>query len=98
MPQLGLSRDRRALSHISEVFTDDSVQVLMCFLCACKELSHSGFDKFGRPMQKGNICFRKDTQATLRIIRGDPKYQSRRSVDIQHVSQALQGPFRCCGC
>ena len=50
---LGHSTDRRAMRHVSEVFTDDSVQVLMCFMCACKELSHAGYDKFGNDMQNG---------------------------------------------
>ena len=72
VPRLGLALERRVLHHVGEVLRDDNVQVLMCFMCACKELSHSGFDKFGRPQQKGNICYRRGTtNALINILRGD---------------------------
>ena len=77
VPQLGHSTDRRSMHHVSEVFTNDSVQVLMCFMCACKELSHAGYDKFGNAIQKGEICYRRNnTKALLQIIRGDPNSAS----------------------
>ena len=59
MPMLGHSTDRRAISHTREVLREDNIQVLMCFVCACKEISYRGFDKFGKPVNKGNICFRR---------------------------------------
>ena len=72
VPQLGHSTDRRTLQHVGEVITSDSVQVLMCFMCACMELSINGYNKFGQGMQKGNICFRTDMKkAVLQIIAGD---------------------------
>ena len=58
---------------LDEVFQDDTVSVLMCFQCVCKEISYSGFDKFGQHMQKGNICYRDDRRReVLQIIAGDP--------------------------
>ena len=52
VPQLGHSTDRRVMQHVSEVFRDGTVHVLMCFMCACKEVAHYGHDKFGNGMQK----------------------------------------------
>ena len=73
VPKLGHSTDRRSLRQVDEVFRDDTVSVLMCFQCACKEISYSGFDKFGQRMQKGNICYRDDRRReVLQIIAGDP--------------------------
>ena len=59
MPMLGHSTDRRAISHTLEVFREDNIKVLMCFVCACKEISYLGYDKFGKPVNKGNICYRR---------------------------------------
>ena len=73
VPLLGHSIDRRVMQHVSEVFTNDTVQVLMCFICACKELAHSGYDKFGKGLEKGNICYRRgNKKALLSILQGDP--------------------------
>ena len=58
-PLVGLATDRRTLCHIGEVFREDSVEVLLCFICGCKHLSHEGVDKFGRPQQKGTISYRR---------------------------------------
>ena len=77
MPMLGHSTDRRAISHTREVFREDNIKVLMCFVCACKEISHLGYDKFGKPVNKGNICYRRqgsnkngDYRTTIRNILG----------------------------
>ena len=48
VPLLGHSTDRRVLEHVREVFNDDNVHVLMCFMCACKELSHKGYTNSGK--------------------------------------------------
>ena len=58
-PLLGHSTDRRVLEHVRQVFRDDNVHVLMCFMCACKEVAHTGYDKFGDNIQTGNICYRR---------------------------------------
>ena len=72
MPLLGHSTDRRAMQQSREVFRDDNVQVLMCFMCACKEVAHTGHNKFGEEVEKGNICYRRGNKKTLlQIIAGD---------------------------
>ena len=30
----------------------------MCFICGCKHMQHTGYDKFGRPARKGTIDYR----------------------------------------
>ena len=60
MPELGLSTDRRVMHHVSEVFREDNIKVLMCFSCACKEILYNGYNKFGKKFQKGNISMRSD--------------------------------------
>ena len=57
-PKLGLATERRALLHLGEVFKEDNVATLMCFICSCKYVMHDGFDKFGRQVRKGHIDFR----------------------------------------
>ena len=49
VPMVGHSTDRRAIQHTREVFREDNIEVLMCFVCACKDVAHRGFDKFGKP-------------------------------------------------
>ena len=58
-PCLGIATDRRSLSHLGEVFFEDNVEVLMCFICGCKHIHHKGFDKFGSPSHKGTIAYRR---------------------------------------
>ena len=60
-PMLGHSADGRLIEHAREVFREDNIQVLMCFVCARKHVAHLGFDKFGKPQEKGNICYRHGT-------------------------------------
>ena len=48
MPQVGVSRDRRCLQHVGEVFHEEAIGVLMCFVCAGKHLRCSGCDLFGK--------------------------------------------------
>ena len=37
-PRVGIATDRRSLSHLGEVFFEENVQVLMCFICGCKHV------------------------------------------------------------
>ena len=37
-PNVGLATDRRALGHVGEIFREDSVKTLMCYVCACAVL------------------------------------------------------------
>ena len=60
VPILGHSTDRRTIEHVGQVFKNDNVHVLMCFMCACKEIAHAGFNKSGEGVEKGNICYRRD--------------------------------------
>ena len=53
LPLLGHSTDRRVLEHVRQVFRDDNVHVLMCFVCACKEVAHTGYDKLETTSRKG---------------------------------------------
>ena len=74
VPMVGHSTDRRAIQHTREVFREDSIEVLMCFVGACKDGAHRGFDKFGRPKQKGNIRHRQASNDAhmMNIIAGEP--------------------------
>ena len=54
VPLLGHSTDRRSIEHVREVFREDNVHVLMCFMCACKEVMHIGYDKFGEDVRSRN--------------------------------------------
>ena len=65
VPLLGHSRDRRTLEHIGEVYTDENVRVLMCFICASKHPYHHGFDKFGEKYNAGRIDFRTNADQAL---------------------------------
>ena len=60
-PRVGLATDRRTLGHIGEVFQEENIQTLVCFICGCKHVSHEGVDKFGKPQEKGTISFRRHT-------------------------------------
>ena len=64
-PLLGVATDGRSLLHLGEVFTEDVVGTLMCFICGCKHLRHNGYDKFGKKIRKGNIDFRPDQRMLL---------------------------------
>ena len=57
VPLLGHSTDRRTLQHIGEVFREDNVHTLMCFICGGKHVAHQGYDKFGNPAQKGDVQY-----------------------------------------
>mgnify|MGYP005676530665 CR=1 FL=1 len=71
VPALGHSTDRRTLGHVQQVFREDNIQVLMCFLCACKEIAYDGYDKFGSPVRKGNIAFRSNKDILHQILCGN---------------------------
>ena len=47
-PRVGIATDRRSLSQLGEVFYENNVETLMCFICSCKHIHHTGCDKFGR--------------------------------------------------
>ena len=38
VPLCGLSTDRRTLQHVGEIFREDAIKTLMCFICGCKHL------------------------------------------------------------
>ena len=65
-PKVGVATDRRALLHLGETFYEENVATLMCFICGCKHVCHSGFGKFGEPRRKGNIEYRCDQKDLLR--------------------------------
>ena len=58
-PRLGLATDRRTLAHIGEIFREEEVKTLICYVCACKYIAHEGVNKFGDPQQKGDIAMRR---------------------------------------
>ena len=68
VPLLGIAFDRRALSHLGEVFKEDNISVLMCFICSCKHICHQGFDKLGRVCQKGTIALRPNTPKEKELL------------------------------
>ena len=61
-PRVGISTDRRSLSQLGEVFYEKNVETLMCFICSCKHIHHTGFDKFGRSYPKGTISYHTDVK------------------------------------
>ena len=75
-PLVGAATDRRALQHLGEVFYEDNVSTLMCFICGCKHIRHSGFDKRGHEVRKGNIDYRPDMHRTLERMFCDPDWET----------------------
>ena len=59
-PRLGIATDRRALLHLGETFKEENISTLMCYVCSCKKMCHEGFEKFGAPLQKGDIAYRSN--------------------------------------
>ena len=47
IPLVGHATDRRSLRHLGEVFQEESIKTLMCFICGGKHIYHCGFNKFG---------------------------------------------------
>ena len=82
VPLLGHATDRRTLIHMGEVFQDSRVNTLMCFVCGCKHLQLSGYDKFGAPQEKGDIVVRSNDDDTLHQLlhgNGDKQGYSQQS-------------------
>ena len=52
-PLVGVSADRRCLHNLSEVFTEDNIKTLVCFICGCKHVCCEGFDMFGKTIEEG---------------------------------------------
>ena len=40
----------------------------MCFICSCKYVFHEGVDKFGRPADKGQISYNRNSNLLHRIL------------------------------
>ena len=66
--RIGIATDRRLLTHIGEVFYEDNMKRLMCFICGCKHCYHIGFDKFGVRQSKGTINIRSHNDVRLHPI------------------------------
>ena len=67
-PLRGLATDRRAALHLGEVFTEDNVSTLMCFICSCKHIRHMGWNKVGKQVSKGTIDYRDGPTVATRIF------------------------------
>ena len=59
MPAVGLSVDRRVLGQLQEAFNEESVQCLVCFMCAEKSLRVQGFARNGERQDIGEIAYRR---------------------------------------
>jgi len=70
VPMLGDTTDRRNLSHVGEVLTEDNTSVLVCFVCACKKIQHRGFDMFGRSRELGKISYCVDSRLLAALLHG----------------------------
>ena len=68
IPLVGAAVDRRVLVHLGEILQDDRIQTLMCFVCGCKHVRMSGFNKYGEPFEKGDISFRDSFSKFLDIM------------------------------
>ena len=74
VPPVGISIDRRTLVHLGETFEEENIKCLMCFVCGCKYLYHHGYNKFGEPVDKGDINYHQDMDRVLsRLLHGDEK-------------------------
>ena len=96
VPFLGHSTDRRVLEHVREVFNDDNVHVLMCLMCACKELSHKGYNKFREVVPKGNICYRwqhKHKATILQTMEGDHDEAAREAWNFNLSAKRFKDTF-----
>ena len=62
MEIVGVARDRRALLHVEEVFTEPNCKVLMCFVCNTKHVYYHNFDKFGNEYNAGRIDYRNKSE------------------------------------
>ena len=58
MEAVGIARDRRALAHVEEVFTEPNCKVLMCFVCNTKHIYYHNIDKYGVEYNAGRIDYR----------------------------------------
>ena len=56
-PLLGVATDRRALLHLGEVFTEDNVSTLMCFICGCKHIRTTATPNSANPFAKATLIF-----------------------------------------
>jgi len=81
MPVLGMSTDRRTLQHVGEVLREDSVSVLMCFICACKHIRHRGYDLFGRPIEKGKIYCPTNDKVLRGLLHGSEEESTEQSFE-----------------
>lgn len=76
VPAVGLATDRRAMLHLGEVFYEENIQAVMCFICGCKHILHCGFNKFGESQEKGSISFRnkaEERKILERVLQCTPK-------------------------
>ena len=75
-PRLGIATERRTLQHVGEVFYEDNVLTLICFMCNCKHLAHIGCNKFGEPQRKGRISMRTKMASKLQEQKTSWSYNS----------------------
>jgi len=74
VPLLGVSTDRRCLNHIAEVYQEDNIKTLMCFICNAKHVFYHGIDKFGYEYNAGRIDMRTNVNDALQnILCGGPE-------------------------
>ena len=70
-PRVGVSTDRRCMQHLSEVFQEDQVKTLICFICGCKHVFCEGFSMMGDRKSKGTIRYRTDQKKVVSLIFGE---------------------------
>lgn len=73
-PSVGIATDRRVLCHLGEVFYEDNISTLICFICNCKHVRHIGFDKFGKQVSRGTIDYRNQFGDVLHRLFNDTEY------------------------
>ena len=76
VPLVGHATDRRSLRHLGEVFREESVKTLMCFICGGKHIYHLGFDKFGASCEKGEISYQSLNKQLTAMFHGNKKNPS----------------------
>lgn len=92
--RVGLSVDRRTLVHLGETFEENNIKCLMCFVCGCKYLYHQGFNKFGDPINKGDIDYHEDIDRVLsRLLHGDKKHSLQQAFSFNLSRKRFKDRF-----
>ena len=52
---------------VGEVFSEEQISVLLCFVCACKHVRHLGYNRYG---EKGSIAYHYNLDVLRCLLHG----------------------------